>query len=275
MTLRTVSVLGCGWLGLPLAERLVQRGLTVRGSTTSPGKLDRLAEAGIVPHRIAVTESVEGEDLAAFFGADVLVVTVPPSKGGASYPAVFRAIRSAAETHGTGWVVMMSSTSVYPNLDRVVTEADAGARDGLPLRRAGAPILEAERVLQASEQFDATVLRLAGLYGGDRHPARVLAGRTGIAGGDAPVNLVHRDDAVGAALFVLERGVRGEAVNVCADEHPARQHLYPAVARALGLDPPTFEDGMGDGFKVVSNEKLRRLGFAFHRPDPMEAAETA
>lgn len=30
----TVSILGCGWLGLPLAEQLLAEGYSVKGSTT-------------------------------------------------------------------------------------------------------------------------------------------------------------------------------------------------------------------------------------------------
>ncbi len=268
MDFQTVSVLGCGWLGLPLAEALAQRGLAVRGSTTSPDRLPSLAEAGIEPYRIAVSEAVEGEGRADFFGSAVLVVAVPPPKGGAAYPAVMHAVREEAEAYGASWVVMMSSTSVYPGLGGVVTEADAGARAGLPLRRHGAAVLEAERALRGSDRFDTTVLRLAGLYGYDRHPARALAGRTGLSGGEASVNLVHRDDVIAATLFVLERGARGRTFNVCADGHPARGHLYPAVARSLGLAPPVFDGGPVAGSKLVSNERLRQLGFAFRHPDP-------
>ncbi|MEZ7854793.1 MAG: SDR family NAD(P)-dependent oxidoreductase, partial [Cyclobacteriaceae bacterium] len=30
-----ISILGCGWLGLPLARQLVQQGHQIKGSTTS------------------------------------------------------------------------------------------------------------------------------------------------------------------------------------------------------------------------------------------------
>ena len=34
-----MGILGCGWLGIPLAETLISRGCTVRGSSTREGKL--------------------------------------------------------------------------------------------------------------------------------------------------------------------------------------------------------------------------------------------
>ncbi len=269
---RTISVLGCGWLGFPLAAALARAGHTVRGSTTSPEKMDRLAEVGVTPHRIVLGATAAG-DLEEFFDAEVLVVAVPPSASDTAYPAVIEAVRYAAEADGAQWVIFTSSTSVYPNLDRVVTESDAGAEEGLPLRRHGADVLAAERVLWGSTRFDTTVLRLAGLYGYDRHPARSLAGRQNIQDGEAPVNLVHRDDVIGVVEAVLARDARGATFNVCADAHPARTRLYPAVAERLGLEPPTFADAEAGSFKIVSIRRLKdRLGYTFRYPDPMQPA---
>ncbi len=268
MTPRSVSVLGSGWLGLALAERLAALGLTVRASTTAPAKLARITAVGATPHRIAVGEEVEGDDLAAFFGADAVVFTLPPSAA-ADYPVVAAAVRDASERHGAGWLLMTSSTSVHPDLNRTVAEADAGAQERHPLKRNGPAVLAAEEAFRASDRLGATVLRLAGLYGHGRHPARSLAGRTGLPGGASPVNLVHRDDAVGAIEAVLREGLRGETLNVCADEHPRRDLLYPAVARALGLAPPTFSDAPAP-WKRVSNARLKaRAGYRFRHPDPL------
>lgn len=33
--MKTISILGCGWLGLPLAKKLVENQWIVNGSTTS------------------------------------------------------------------------------------------------------------------------------------------------------------------------------------------------------------------------------------------------
>ena len=273
MDIRTISVLGCGWLGLPLATALARAGHAVRGSTTTPGRLAEIEAAGVRPHRLVVEGEVSGDEVGAFFESDVLVFAVPPSASAVSYPDVARAVRRAAERHGTGWVIMTSSTSVYPNLDGVVDEADAGAEEGLPLARRGADVLAAERVFYACERCDTTVLRLAGLYGYGRHPARSLAGRTGLAGGEAPVNLVHRDDVIGAVEAVLAQEARGRTFNVCADAHPTRRRLYPAVAERLGLAPPAFSDGSAESYKIVSNRRLKdELGYVFRHPDPLAEA---
>ena len=42
MQKETITILGCGWLGLPLAQTLVKEGYSVKGSTTTEDKLEVL-----------------------------------------------------------------------------------------------------------------------------------------------------------------------------------------------------------------------------------------
>ncbi|NBC18967.1 MAG: NAD(P)H-binding protein [Bacteroidetes bacterium] len=267
----TISILGCGWLGLPLARHLLEQGWTVRGSTTTPAKLETLAEAGIDPYLLTLDPEPRGEQVAAFFDADVLFVNVPPPRGADDLTQVVRAqtdaVLDAARQGGVAWILYVSSTSAYATLNRVVTEDDA--YEGTPSRASGAALREAERLLFAADGIDTTVLRLAGLYGPDRAPGRFLAGRTGVSGPDAPVNMVHLADGIGVTTAVLREDARDALFNVCADEHPTRRAFYTQAARAQGLEPPTFSDAATD-FKIVSNRTVRdHLGYTFEHPDPL------
>ena len=49
-----ISILGCGWLGLPLAKALIGNGFSVNGSTTSIDKIGLLENAGITPFLIEI-----------------------------------------------------------------------------------------------------------------------------------------------------------------------------------------------------------------------------
>jgi 3-hydroxyisobutyrate dehydrogenase-like beta-hydroxyacid dehydrogenase len=49
-----ISILGCGWLGLPLAKTLLENDFSVKGSTTSNDKLSLLENLGIQPFIIAL-----------------------------------------------------------------------------------------------------------------------------------------------------------------------------------------------------------------------------
>lgn len=261
-----VGVLGCGWLGLALAAELVRRGHVVKGSVTHAEKLGGLAEAGIEGYRLELTPTLTG-DVEDFFDTSALVITLPPKRSEAGarerYPAQIRAALGYVpeDTH----VIFTSSTSVYPELGRVVTETDAGG----DVSESGQAILAAETLVGAR---NGTILRLAGLYGYDRQPGRRLAGRD-ISGGDAPVNLVHRDDVVEVLVRVLEQNLRNVTLNVCADRHPTRREVYTRQAERLGLPAPRFTEPHAQAYKMVSNEALKSaLGFTFRYPDPLTDA---
>ncbi len=275
MAQRTISILGCGWLGLPLGRRLARQGYRVKGSTTTPEKLPLLVAEGIEPYLIQLDPAFHGNQVGDFFQADVLFLNLPPGRRRPDVEAYFgeqiRAVVKELHYSPIGFVVFASSTSVYAEMNGVVVEIDAGKPR--PWSLSGRALLDAEGLLREDTHFDVTVLRLAGLYGYNRHPGRFLAGRRALAGGDAPVNLVHRDDCLAVVEQIIEQDVRGEVFNVCADEHPTRRDLYTAAAARLGLDPPTFADEAGASFKIVSNDRLKeRLGYEFLYPDPLAEA---
>lgn len=261
-----ISILGCGWLGLPLGEALVADGHDVRGSTTRPDKLEAIEEAGIAPHLIRVSPEPQGQ-LEDFFDAELLIVTLPP-KDGDTYLQKLTALVNAARLGSVQWFMFTSSTSVYDEPDGVVEENDPNP----PASERGKMLRQAEALFLRSP-VDATVLRLGGLIAEDRHPARFLAGKTDVSGPDAPVNLVHRDDVIGVVRAIIEHDVRNGIFNVVADEHPTKRELYQSKAEELGLEPPTFgEDAVP--YKIVSNEKVKTaLGYSFkhsfkHQPTP-------
>jgi len=273
-----VSVLGCGWLGRPLAQALVGRDVYVRGSTTTPEKVDALRRDGIEPYRLVLDPGLPDGDLADFFASPILVLNVPPPRGRddvrAWHLCQIDAVREAATDGRVEWILFASSTGVYPNVERTVVEADQppGDPEALPGRRRSSSraLLDAEARLVEDARFDTTVVRLGGLYGEDRHPGRFLAGRTNVGRPEAPVNLIHREDAVGLFLRLIQQDVRGEVLNACADAHPARRAVYTRAAEVLGLEPPTFDTSDTTTGKTVSNQKVRsRTGYQFDHPDPL------
>lgn len=278
-----VSILGCGWLGRPLAQRLVDHDVYVRGSTTTPEKVESLREDGIDPFLLTLDPDLSGEDVSSFFRSPILVLNVPPSRGASDVQEQHRrqidAVRAAAAEGAVKWILFASSTGVYPNVERTVTEADQppGQPDALPgpRRSTGRAVLAAEARLMDDPAFATTVVRFGGLYGEDRHPGRFLAGRRDVSRPEAPVNLIHRDDCVDLLLTLLEQDVRNDVFNACADAHPTRRAVYTRAAEVLGLDPPTFDESDTTTGKVVDNQKVKaQTGYQFLHPDPLADLET-
>jgi nucleoside-diphosphate-sugar epimerase len=271
----TISILGCGWLGRPLGRELSAGGHDVKGSTTTPEKVDALAGDGIAPYLLELDPDLQG-DVGDFFDADVLFLNVPPPRGrddgGAFHRQQMEAVR---EANDAPWVILASSTGVYVNVDRRLRESDQPpgrpeALDG-PRRSTGEVLLDVEAMWRDASA-DATIIRFGGLYGPERHPGRFLAGRTGISRPEAPVNLIHLDDCIGIVRAILDRPdtARGEVYNAVAPETPTRRATYTRAAEVLGLDPPSFDDDPRGG-KAISSEKVRAdLGYTFRHPDPSD-----
>ena len=87
--MKQISILGCGWLGLPLAKSLIEKGFSVNGSTTSVEKIAVLENAGIHSFLVslsAVEVSNETKISIENFlqNSDVLIIDIPPKLRGDS-----------------------------------------------------------------------------------------------------------------------------------------------------------------------------------------------
>jgi nucleoside-diphosphate-sugar epimerase len=263
--MQTVSILGCGWLGLPLASHLLSEGYVVKGSVTSQEKKELLKQKGIIPYQIQITDhEITGDDLPGFFASDILVINFPPARREDIVAYHTAQMSLLAGMVRSKHVLFVSSTSVYPDLNREVTEADSFE----PAKGSGKALVAAEDILQA---FSCTVLRFAGLIGYDRKPGRFLAGKKDVANGDGPINVIHQDDCIGIITAIIQQGVWGEVFNACSDVHPTRRKFYTLAAEKAGLELPTFSADAVSTFKIINSDKLKnRLGYSFKYPDPLK-----
>lgn len=257
-----VSILGCGWLGLPLGKALAEQGHTVIGTTTSEAKLPVLRQAGIQPVLLNFNPEPVG-DLAALLQAEVLIISIPPrasSQGDDFHPQQIRQLLHQM-TDFRGKLIYISSTSVYPETSTVLDEHGPTLENH--------PLITVEHLLQEST-FPLTVLRCGGLMGYDRIAGKYFIGKT-VDTGDVPVNFVHRDDVIGIIETILQQGVWNETFNVVAPEHPVRRAIYERNAEQQGWAPPVFEEPEAPvPFKVISPEKLiKQLAYTFQYPDPL------
>ena len=267
--MKSVSILGCGWLGLPLGEYLVGKGYGVKGSTRTSEALAAMKAAGIEPYYISLEPGLTGgEGFERFFESGVLVINFPPERREDIvdfHTEQIKSLISRVEKSPVKNVIFVSSTSVYPELGREVFEDE----EAPPEKASGKALVIAERLLLDNPAFRTAVLRFGGLIGYDRKPGRFISGRKGLAGGNSPVNLIHRDDCVMIIEKIIEKGVYGEIFNACADLHPKRKDYYTAQALKIGVPPPAFEDGGEPAFKIVRSDKLKTfLGYEFKYPDP-------
>lgn len=270
MKKETITILGCGWLGLPLAQTLVKEGYSVKGSTTREEKLETLHDAGVEPWLVRLDPEVNGDDIVAFLQSDTLIVNIPPLRRDDIVEYHIEQFSSLIDALGQSpvrSVLLISSTSVYPALNREVTEEDAVDPESL----AGQALLLVEEMLMQESAFQTTVLRFGGLIGYDRNPAKYLATMAEIAHPDQPMNLIHRDDGIRIITEIIRLKQWGEVFNACSPFHPLRKEYYGRAAEIAGLPAiPLSQSVETAPYKVVNSEKLiSALHYHFLYPDPV------
>lgn len=268
MPARVISILGCGWLGFPLAKHLVDRQYIVQGATTSVAKIPPLENARVKSFLIKFAPQARGKDVRSFFRADTLFLNIPFDRHLQDPYFYKRQIESVVEcVHDSPvkFVIFAGSTAVYPETLADASEIAVFNPDNPRARVLG----EIEQLLLSDLHFKSTVIRFGGLYGPQRPIGRFMAGKKSIPGGNKPVNLIHRDDCVGIVTAIIERDIYGETFNAVSDAHPSRRELYTAAAVRLGLPAPEFMEEPPRTYKVVSNQKIKKaLNYAFRHPDP-------
>ena len=270
-----ISILGCGWFGLPLAKSLLSKGYNVKGSTTSATKLKTLKEAEIIPFQIQLNEQEIIGNVSAFLHeTDVLIIAIPPglrkeilSSEEMTFMNKMKTLIPYIEKSGIQKVLFVSSTSVYG--DRFPIEEYTESTQTHPDTESGRQLVLSEKLLQSNIHFKTTVIRFGGLLGEDRHPIKFLAGRTQIENPDGPVNLIQKEDCIGIIIKALDFACKdkwGETFNAVAPQHPTRKTYYQKKAQQFNLPLPNFVEDTKSKGKIISSKKVETiLDYSFQK----------
>jgi nucleoside-diphosphate-sugar epimerase len=262
-----ISILGCGWLGLPLAKSLLQNGFPIKGSTTSLEKISLLESDGITPFLVQLEEHQISESIADFLAdSQILIINIPPKLRGGStenFVAKITTLLPFIENSTVEKVLFVSSTSVYGDDNDLVTE-DSPLN---PDTEGGRQLAIVENVLQKNSRFQTTILRFGGLISDERNPVRFLSGRENIENPDAPINLIHQDDCIGIIEKIIGRNSWDETYNAVAPFHPTRQEYYTQKATELNLALPKFAAlNTIVGKTILNNKVIEVLDYSFIKP---------
>ncbi|TLP76986.1 SDR family oxidoreductase [Maribacter sp. ACAM166] len=251
---KQIGILGCGWLGLPLAEKLHREGYKVSGTTTSEEKLSLLKEKGINSFKISISEDVIYGPISEFLDSiSVLIINIPPGLRGKglkeSYIDKIKLLYTAIKKSNVSLVIFVSSTAVYGAAEGTVTEQTAP----LPTSESGMQLVECENLFRNDQHLKTTIIRFGGLIGPNRHPITMLSKRENLVGGNAPVNLIHLDDCIGIIKKILEEDHWNELLNAVYPEHPTKKKYYTNEALKRGLTPPIYLSEANQSYKLISS----------------------
>lgn len=226
-------IVGCGDIGLRIAERLRLHEVTVIGAVRRPEAAAVLAQRGIEP--LLIDLDAPPESLPA---CDAVYWCAPPPAEGET-DSRLRGLLPRLPQPRLG-LLYISTSAVYGDCQgRWIDEAE-------PLKPGttrGRRRLDAELALRAwSARFGAktVVLRVPGIYGPGRLPVeRLRRGEPVLREADAPyTNRVHAEDLADACLLALERGEAGATYNVGDGAPTSMSDYLLRCARLLGLPEP-------------------------------------
>jgi nucleoside-diphosphate-sugar epimerase len=256
-------VIGCGYVGEPLAKRLVELGHEVWGVRRTAESAERLATYGIKPFAADISQLGALDMLPGEF--DWIVNLVSSDKGGAAeYRQVYlegnRNIIEWIRKHPVKKFVYTSSTSVYAQNDGSAVKESSPAE---PQTETSQILVQAEKVLtEAAPAIPSVVLRVAGIYGPERGHLfkQYLKNEAKIPGAGARIiNMIYRDDLVETIIAALKNGRPGEIYNVVDDEPVSLLHFYRWLAETLGKWMPPFvpEEEAPERKRALTSKKVQ------------------
>ncbi|HMP84741.1 MAG TPA: SDR family oxidoreductase, partial [Verrucomicrobiota bacterium] len=259
-----VLIVGCGYVGLPLAMEMARQGHEVFGLRRSAAM--KLRSAGITPLTADITRP---ETLAGLPGDFDWVVNCVSSGGGDAedYRRLYldgtrnliewllnsntssprpspplraeervvpqsrdRERRSVFGTHTSTLkkFIYTSSTGVYGQNDGSLVDESSPTE---PATETSKVLVGTEKLLLAAaaqQKFPAVIVRAAGIYGPGRGYLlkQFLRGEARIEGdGGRTLNMIHRDDLIGIIIAALQCGQPGTIYNA-VDNEPVTQRDF-------------------------------------------------
>ncbi len=273
--MKKISILGCGWLGLPLAKELLKNGFAVNGSTTTIEKKESIEKEGVNHFVIALEVDKTSDTLLSFLDdSEILIIAIPPKLRGKnkdysdanknSFVSKIQSIIPFIEQSSVQKVLFISSTAVYGEVNAVVNEQTPTA----PTTESGCQLVQTENLLLNQTSFQTTILRFGGLIGPERNPARFLAAKENLPNPNAAVNLIHLEDCMAIILAIINQNSWGVVYNAVAPNHPTRKEYYTQKAIKAGLVPPTFdEEKESIGKTILSDKIVQDLQYQFLKPE--------
>ena len=248
-----ISILGCGWLGFPLAVSLVNKGYAIKGSTTSVSKLENLKSEGIIPFLIDLNNL--DNNIQQFLSSEILIISVT------SKNIDFKKLIQEIEKSEIKKVLFISSISVYNNTNQVVTEETPTNNSELN---------KIEDLFKLNNTFQTTIIRFGGLFGYDRKPGNFFPQNKIVENPEGFINFIHRNDCVRIIELVVSKNIWNEILNACAESHPTRRNFFTNENLKLGKEIPLFNEHSTNEYKIISVEKLKSmLDFNFEYSDLM------
>ena len=271
-----LTIVGCGYVGLALAERLQPRRpqLKLTLTTTSSERLEQLSP---MADRVELCDATDPVQLRNALRQSSSAVFCLGPKGDRQVDA-----NGYRHTFVDSFHCLTSLLPQLPKLRQIVYTGSCSvygdaAGDWVdeqtppaPGRGHGDVLLESEQLLSGISGRRVCILRLGALYGPGRDLDRRLRGLAGLerpGSGSTYSNWLHVADAAGALEAALDAEWAG-LVNVVNDEPIRLRDLVGRSLQRQGLAPVRWlgQDEPGSGGRRICNNRLKQLGYQLQHP---------
>ena len=250
--MKNVSILGCGWLGKPLGISLLDDGFKVKGSSTREEKLETLELNNIESFIVNISEFEEYDE---FLNSDILIIAITSKDVDG-----FENLISQIENSSIQKVIFISSTSVYPRINKIMTEEDEVVQNN--------PLVEIENLFRENTFFETTIIRFAGLFGDERQPYNWFKNGRKIPQPKGFVNMIHKEDCIEIIHEIIDQNCWNQTFNACSNHHPTRREFYTLAKVSNGFEVPEFENNEVYQWKIINSNKVQEvLGYTFIHDD--------
>ncbi len=231
-----ITICGCGWLGGYLLTRLGQQH-RVLATTRTAKRASTIEELG--GNVLFYSLGDDASELCQQSKDATVILNIPPGRRNKALDdftdSMCQLIDSFVKFKAKH-IIFISTTSVYGENERIVTEAS----EVHPQTESAKAHVQIENHLLKSAGNAATIVRLAGLVGPDRHPATSLAGKN-LSDANRVVNLVHIDDVITGLTKIIDQPAPQKILHLCSLSHPGRKPYYTHCAEKMNLTLPTFD----------------------------------
>jgi nucleoside-diphosphate-sugar epimerase len=267
--MKTISIIGLGWLGLPLGHFLASNDYHIKGSVTSSEKLAQLQGSPFQIRLFNLNPHPTGKNFQTLFDTDVLILNIPPKSqtfGADFYVEQIKYVKILAQQAQVKKLIFISSTSIYSNSLQIAYESDLIDKENT----GNIALFQAEQILLNEGPYDLTIVRMGGLMGEKRIPGKYFSGKSNVLG-HLPVNYIHQKDAIRMIHWIIQNNLWNEVFNGVAPLHPSRKSVYEKNATQFHFPPPlSYDLSEKETRKIVNSDKIMETGFVFEFPEPLD-----